>query len=152
MPTSGIPYLGKEHRLDSLGQALVKVPEHMASKDEKEDGEVEVEAIDDRCTWLDCAAIRQNHERKSNDVCQTTMGCEDMVRKRRRNAERKSTKLNKKAESNVSMCAIMLLVPSRWLRLGQYLSAKSHVLLYCLQKVALSLVEPVLSNSLYKLQ
>lgn len=37
------PYLGKEHRLDSHGEALVKVPEHMASKDDKEDGEVEAE-------------------------------------------------------------------------------------------------------------
>ena len=40
------PYMGKEHRLDSLGKALVKVPEHMASKDDKEDGEVETEPVD----------------------------------------------------------------------------------------------------------
>jgi hypothetical protein len=38
------PYLGKEHRLDSQGQALFKVPEHMAiEKNEKEDGEIESE-------------------------------------------------------------------------------------------------------------
>jgi hypothetical protein len=39
------PYMGKEHRLDSLGIALEKVPEHMASKDDKEDGEVESEPV-----------------------------------------------------------------------------------------------------------
>jgi hypothetical protein len=37
------PYIGKEHRLDSLGIALEKVPAHMASEDDKEDGEVESE-------------------------------------------------------------------------------------------------------------
>lgn len=39
------PYMGKEHRLDSLGAALEKVPDHMASKDDEEDGEVESEPV-----------------------------------------------------------------------------------------------------------
>lgn len=40
------PYLGKEHRLDSQGKALVKVPEHMDSKDDKEEGDIESEPTD----------------------------------------------------------------------------------------------------------
>ena len=40
------PYMGKEHRLDNLGKALVKVPEHMASEDDREDGEVEADPVD----------------------------------------------------------------------------------------------------------
>ena len=40
-------YSGKEHRLDSLGKALVEVPEHMTSKDDKEEGDIETEPVID---------------------------------------------------------------------------------------------------------